>query len=241
MKMNFISLASSSRGNAYLLQSEGCAPLLLEAGLPINQLRARLREHDVSLSDLAGCLISHEHQDHAKAVKDLLKVGMDCFMSEGTAKSLEVYNHHRCYVFSSTTVEGPISSWWVKTFPLQHDASKPIGFFITHGGDRLLFIPDTAYLENRFEGVTMIAVECNNISELLSKNILEGNLPAVVGKRVRRNHMSLENLIAMLKANDLSSCREIWLLHLSDGNSDERRMIQEIQQATGIPVRAAKE
>jgi phosphoribosyl 1,2-cyclic phosphodiesterase len=102
--------------------------------------------------------------------------------------------------------------------------------------DRLLFIPDTAYVENRFEGITMIAVECNNISELLSKNVQEGNIPAIVGKRVRRNHMSLENLISMLKANDLSRCRELWLLHLSDGNADEIRMKKEIQELTGVPV-----
>jgi phosphoribosyl 1,2-cyclic phosphodiesterase len=82
----------------------------------------------------------------------------------------------------------------------------------------------------------MIAVECNNISEIVSKNIMEGHIPAVVGKRVRRNHMSLENLILMLKANDLSQCRAIYLMHLSDGNSDERRMKEEVQAATGIPT-----
>jgi len=38
----------------------------------------------------------------------------------------------------------------------------------------------------------------------------------------------------MLKANDLSQCREIWLLHLSDGNSDENEMRRRVQEATGI-------
>jgi phosphoribosyl 1,2-cyclic phosphodiesterase len=126
--------------------------------------------------------------------------------------------------------------WEIRTFKLEHDAEQPIGFFIRHETEAFLFIPDTAFVENRFEGITMIAVECNNISEILSKNILEGHIPAIVGKRVRRNHMSLENLIAMLNANDLSRCRAIYLMHLSDGNSDERRMKQEIQEATGIPT-----
>ena len=231
--MRFIPLASSSRGNAYLLQVEDTQPLLLEAGLPIKQLRVKLREHGVSLSDLAGCLVSHEHMDHAKAVKDLLKMGVDCWLSEKTAQALGVLSHYRTHHnFESLRISG----WSIIIFDLEHDAIDPKGFFISHGSDRLLFIPDTAYVENRFEGITMIAVECNNISELLSRNILEGYIPALIGKRVRRNHMNLENLILMLEANDLSKCRQIFLMHLSDGNSDERRMKQEIQAATGIPT-----
>ncbi len=233
--MKFTSLASSSRGNAYLLQSDGAAPLLLEAGLPIKQLRDKLREYGVALSDLAGTLVSHEHADHSKAVKGLLKMGIDCYMSTGTAQALGVLTHHRCrLVFSHIE----LSPWIFTSFELEHDAEVPIGYFISDGTDRLLFMPDTAYVHNRFEGVTLIAAECNNISELLSENILKGNLPAVVGKRVRRNHMNLETLISFLKANDLSRCRTIYLMHLSDGNSDERRMIQEMQATMGIPTYA---
>lgn len=236
--MEFIPLASSSRGNAYLVKDQGASPLLLEAGLPINRLRDKLREHGVMLSDLAGCLVSHEHQDHAKAVKDLLKVGVDCYMSEATGTALGVVEHHRFHTIFRQAFY--VWDWWVIPFDLEHDATEPKGFFITHGTDRLLFIPDTAYVQNRFESPTIISVECNNIAELLSKNIQEGYIPAIVGKRVRRSHMSLENLISMLKANDLSRTRQIFLMHLSDGNSDERRMKEEIQAATGIPTYALK-
>jgi len=233
--MQFTSFASSSRGNAYLLQSEGAAPLLLEAGLPISRLRDKLRENGVSLSDLGGCLISHEHGDHSKAVKDLLLHSVDCYMSPGTSKALGVEEHHRVHPLFLDMTEG-IQLWRVIPLPMEHDATEPLGFLIRHERNSLLFIPDTAYIQNRFEGITMIAVECNNISELLSKNILDGHIPAIVGKRIRRNHMSLENLIIMLKTNDLNRCRAIYLMHLSDDNSDERRMKQEVQAATGIPT-----
>lgn len=237
--MNFIPLGSSSRGNAYLLTSEGCAPLLLEAGIPIKELRKKLWTHGVNLSDLAGCLVSHEHQDHAKAVDDLLRAGVDCYMSKGTAEIMGWDGHHRTNIIENEKSFRP-GSWRVVHFPLEHDAEDPKGFFIEDSlYQTCLFIPDTAFVRNRFLGVNILAIEANNIEELLSRNIVSGALNEHAGRRIRRSHMSLERVIAMLKANDLSRCREIWLLHLSDGNSDELRMIKTVERETGIPTFAA--
>jgi len=237
--MNFTPIASSSKGNAYLLESEGVEPLLIEAGIPIKQLREKLH---FGLSGLAGCLVSHEHGDHSRAVKDLLKTGVDCYMSTGTAKSLGVENHHRTNIFKSSYSMEQIGSWGVFTFPLEHDAAEPTGFFIAckNDDDRCLFVPDTGFLKNRFNGITILCIECNNIEGLLSKNIIEGHIPAVVGHRVRRSHMSLERVVTMLKANDLSLCRQIYLLHLSDTNSSEKIMRKKVQEATGVPVSICK-
>jgi phosphoribosyl 1,2-cyclic phosphodiesterase len=238
--MKFTSFASSSRGNAYLLQSEGAPPLLLEAGLSISRLRDKLREHGISLSDLGGCLVSHEHQDHAKAVKDLLKVGMDIWTSEGTARTLGVMEHHRLHTIFREAFY--VEDWWIIPFDLEHDAANPKGFFIAHGGERLLFIPDTAYIENRFQGVTILVIECNNAEDILSEKVLIGVLPALVARRIRRNHMSLRNVKELILANNMArTLREIWLIHLSDTNSSEQRFKKEIQELTGVPVYICEE
>lgn len=233
--MRFIPLASSSKGNAYLLESVGVAPLLLEAGLPIARLRDLLREHGVMLSDLAGCLVSHEHQDHAKAVKDLLKAGVDCWMSVGTAMAQGEWTiHHRLQIVSEKSFR--VDQWIIQPFDLEHDAAESKGFLIAYGDDRCLFIPDTQLIENRFKSPTIIAIETNYCEEILHENIVKGYIPSVVGRRTRRNHASLNTVKEFLLANDLSKCREVWLLHLSDGNSDEKRMKDEIEQEIGIPV-----
>lgn len=234
--MNFTPLASSSKGNAYLVESDGVAPLLFECGIPIKRLREKL---NFGLSGLAGCLVSHCHMDHAKAVKDLLKAGVNVYASFSTAETLGVEDHHRIFWLHSRK-ETMVDDWTVLAFELNHDVPCQ-GFLIEHSGERLLFIPDTGWVENRFQGVTILAIECNNIEELLSASILNGGIPAVAGRRIRRNHMSLERVVSMLKANDLSRCREIWLLHLSAGNSDEARMIKAVREATGIPCRVCNE
>lgn len=233
--MKFTTIASSSKGNAYLAEAEGIPPLLIEAGIPAKQLREKL---PVGLSTLAGCLISHEHTDHSRAVKSLLKAGVDCYMSSGTAVALDILDNHRVLCLLAGTIE-PVNGWKVLPFALNHDAAGPLGFLIGHKNERLLFIPDTAYVKQKFKGITILAIECNYIQEILSENILNGSVNKTVGNRIRQNHMNLKNLIAMLKENNLSLCREIWLLHLSSANSNEKRMIKEVQEATGIPTYAA--
>ncbi|OPY76095.1 MAG: putative metallo-hydrolase YycJ [Syntrophorhabdus sp. PtaU1.Bin050] len=239
--MNFIPLASSSAGNAYLVTAEGVPPLLLECGIPIKQLREKLWSHGVSLSDLAGCLVSHAHSDHSKAVKDLLRAGVDCYMSYETARALDVDISHRVYSINlASAYPLLLPDWIVKFFPLVHDAAGASGFFIGNGNERLLFIPDTAFVTNRFVGVNILAIECNHISDVLSENILSGHVPAAVGRRVRRNHMSLSVVKDFILANNMQkTLREIHLIHLSDANSSEERMIREVQEATGIPCKVA--
>jgi phosphoribosyl 1,2-cyclic phosphodiesterase len=209
---------------------------MIECGLPMKALREKL---SFSLSGLAGCLISHCHGDHSKAANDLLKAGVDVWTSEETAEALEIRNHHRTNILMSDNQEY-IGEWVVLPFDLHHDVPTH-GFLI---GDprfeKLLFVPDTSYIRNRFEGVNIVAIECNYVADKLSHNIQSGAIPKAVGRRVRRNHMELNTVKNFLLANDLSRCREVHLLHMSDGNSDEIKMIREIQEITGVPVYAEK-
>ena len=55
--MNLKVLASSSKGNSYILQSP-TGSLLIEAGIPWGKLLQGL-EYDIR--GVVGCLISHEH------------------------------------------------------------------------------------------------------------------------------------------------------------------------------------
>ena len=60
-------------------------------------------------------------------------------------------------------------------------------------------------------------------------------VPAV-RRRLLTSHFSLKHAKQMLQANDLSTVREIHLLHLSNENSDHQYFKTEIQKLTGKPV-----
>lgn len=224
-------LATGSKGNCYHI-TDGHTPLLLEAGINFKQIRQAL---NFKTSDIVGCLITHEHGDHAKGLKDVLNAGIDTYLSAGTMQALGV-NHHRLKAVE-TLQPFIIGTWRIMPFETEHDTAEPIGFLLANkAGDKLLFATDTYFIRYKFKGVTHLMIECNYSKSILDKNIDEGITPRIMRKRLIKSHFSLENVLEFLKANDLSKVQEIHLLHLSDSNSDEALFKNEVQKVTGKPV-----
>ncbi len=223
-------LASSSRGNCYRV-SDGSTPLLLEAGIRFKEIQQKL---NFRLSEIAGCLITHEHQDHAKAVKDVMKAGINCYMSYDTAEALGVSGHR--VRIAKAREQFQIGTWTILPFDAVHDAKEPLGFLLASGKEKLLFATDTSYIRYRFKGLTHIMIEANYQREILEHGVEEGLVPVVVRNRIRRSHFDLEHLKEFFKANDLCELQEVWLLHLSENNSDEEQFKREIQEIVGKPV-----
>ena len=224
-------IASGSKGNCYLL-SDGRTSLLLECGISVKQIRHAC---NYNLNQTEACLITHEHQDHCRAVKDIMAAGVDCYMSQGTADALKVSGHHRCQILQARHMR-QIGTWKIMPFKTVHDAVEPLGFLLSTGKDRVLFATDTAYLRNRFAGLTHVLVECNYDQQTLDGNVSTGITPRSLADRIRQTHFGLENVLEFLAANDLSGVQGIWLLHLSDHNADAGRIKRAVQRATGKPV-----
>lgn len=227
-------LASGSKGNAYRI-TDGRTPLLLEAGITWKQIQQGL---NFKTSELAGCLISHEHQDHCKAVRDVMRAGIDCYMSQGTADAMGLSGHRIRQVQARKQFH--VGTWTILPFSTEHDAAEPLGFLLANkDGDKLLYATDTFYIRYRFRGLTHILVETNYSLDILRENMAAGLVAPELKNRLLKSHMSLETCKEFLKANDLSWVQEIWLIHMSDGNSDAARFKREIQALTGKVVNIA--
>jgi phosphoribosyl 1,2-cyclic phosphodiesterase len=226
-------LASSSAGNAYLVG--GRSPLLLDCGLSYRELQ---RATGYKLTGLAGCLVGHEHADHSKAAPDLMRAGINCYMSAGTAEALGLTGHRLRAIKALDLLM--VGGWAVLPFDTVHDAAEPLGFLIAGEGEKILYLTDTAYCRYRFRGLTRIMIECNYSREILDRNIEAGKLHPGLRRRLLRSHMGLDRVLTFLAVNDLSAVREVMLLHLSDGNSDAVGFKRAIQAATGRMVRVAE-
>ena len=229
--IEFTPYASGSSGNCYRI-TDGRTPLLLECGIPYKEIQKHLNFH---ISEIAGCIVSHEHQDHCKAVKDIMRAGIDCYISAGTAEALGISGHRLNIIKAKQQFR--IGSWTILPFETQHDAAEPLGFLLANqAGDKLLYATDTYYIRYKFHGLTHIMVECNYAADILKRNVEAGAVPKELKTRILKSHFSLENVKDFLRANDLSKVQEIWLLHLSEQNSCEKRFKEEVQKITGKPT-----
>jgi phosphoribosyl 1,2-cyclic phosphodiesterase len=228
--ISFTALHSSSAGNLYTV-SNGASTLLLECGLTIQRVKKAL---DFKLHEIAAALVTHEHLDHARAASDIAAAGIDVYMSAGTAHTLGLSGNRIKTIQALTQFK--IGPWVILPFPTEHDAAEPLGFLIQNGQDKLLFATDTYFVRYKFAGLTHIALEVN-----YSLATLQPDLHPAQKKRLLKSHMSLNTALATLEANDLSLVREIWALHLSEGNSDAEMFKETIQKKTGLPVHIAPE
>lgn len=235
--MEFTAHASGSAGNLYEVTAPGHPPLLIEAGVPFKALQRSVK---FRVSQLAGALIGHSHGDHSQSVPKLLAAGVDCYMSVETASELGVKGHHRVRpVFAEH--QFTVGPWAVVPLELTHDVPC-LGFLVaSKAGERLLYVSDTAYCKYRFDHLSILAIEANYSRGILDRLVEQGTLDRHHAARVVRNHMSIEHAAQLLVANDLTSAREVHLLHLSGGNSHADEFKAQIERLVGLPVYIAGE
>ena len=222
-------IATGSKGNAYAIR-DGDETILIDPGIPIKEIQKAL---NFGVSRLKFCLVSHEHQDHCKAVKDIMGLGVPCAMSAGTLNAIGPDNFASLPLILNSRKPAIFESWTVLPFDLVHDAAEPLGFLIqSPTGKKICFATDTARIDFDFSGVTHWLVEANYSEELLT----ESTRPETVKDRIRASHMSIENLCEFFKRQDLSATEEIYLIHLSDNNSDEKLFKKIIEKTTGKPL-----
>ncbi len=217
--MKLTCLGSSSAGNGYLLHNISTC-LVIEAGVSISEVKNAL---GFNIRKIAGVIVSHSHQDHSGKIKEYSSAGIPCYTS-------------RNYLPYKPLLEFRVGEFEILPFPIQHDV-ECFGFLIRHPEiGQLVFLTDGMYSPYTFRGLNHILIEANYDQEILDKNVLNGSLSPVIRNRIMKNHISLQTCKEFLRVNELSGVLNIILLHLSNGNSNEKRFKSEIERLTGKQV-----
>ena len=226
-------LGSSSSGNCYVFDN-GKEALVVEAGISFSEVKKAV---NFDISRIVGCLVSHEHGDHAKYVQKFIDAHIPVYMSLGTLKKIEITKYPKRLIAEKQTV---IGTFKVLPFNTQHDAAEPLGFLIYHPEiGTTLFATDTCYLAHTFKGLNNILIEANYRLDILETNVETGKVPKAQRDRTLQSHMSFHTCIETLQASDLSAVNNIVLIHLSDSNSNAAEFQKEIHEATGKTVHVA--
>jgi len=218
-------ISSGSKGNAYLLENSE-EILIIECGVNIKKIKEAL---NFDYSKVVGCIVSHEHGDHAKAINQLMSLGINVFATEGTHAALgSTMNNRACVMQYEKVFE--LGSFKIKPFDVMHDAAEPCGFLIHHlECGNVLFITDLIYCAYTFPNLNNIIIEAN-YDDAIAKQKL-GDME-FLRNRIIKSHMSIDTCLKTLKANDISQVNNIVLIHLSDGNSDAIAFKHRVELAT---------
>ena len=225
-------LASSSLGNAYIV-SDGTTSILLDAGIPYKELQVK---SDFKVNEVATCFISHSHQDHSRAVKDLLSATIDVYALPETLSAMGVSDHHRTH-----SVE-PLKSITINTFEIMaitmyHDCPC-VGYMVysEKTGERLFFATDTYKITVNPQSVDYLILEINYQKEIVNNLVNEGKMEASIRARLLFSHYELSKALKWLKKIDKSRLKRIYVAHLSNGHSNAEQIRQAVIAETGVPT-----
>lgn len=235
--MKFTQFYSGSAGNLYLLDAHG-ERLLIECGVSWGKIREAL---EFDLSGIVGCLLTHEHQDHCKAVRDVMKNGIKVFSSFGTIDSLSILSDRMSWELVDKE-HFDIGGFRIHPYNAHHDCIEPYLYTIHHGVEWMLFATDTSFIKQEFRTpFDIIAIECSYDKDTLRAMVDAGKIHETVAKRLLTSHLEKSNTMDYLtRCCDLSKCTEIHLLHCSGDNLDREKVRQEFEDKYFIDVKVVQ-
>lgn len=224
MTLRFAALGSGSKGNCLVAEAGGTR-VLLDCGLSPRETERRLARLGLAPADLAGILLTHEHDDHAGqaypfAAQHRLPVWLTYGTQAAMAESGKVAGEVR-----TRSIDGrdafAIGGLQVLPYTVPHDAREPVQFVFSDGAMRLGVLTDigasTAHVEATLSGCDALVLECNHDLDLL----WAGDYPKWLKERIAGpfGHLSNASSEKLLASLDRSRLKHVLAAHLSHQNN----------------------
>ena len=193
----------SEQGNCYILNCDG-DKLIIDAGVKIDEIKKAL---NWSLKDVSACIVSHEHGDHTRSVKELRKLGIRVFTPyEDPADQM-------CVRFGRYVID---------TFKLPHNGTQNRGFLIRNMAFTMLYLTDFEFCGFYFKHIrpNVMLVECNHT---------KADDEAANYAHVVLGHASLYVTKEFVRVNATENLTNVILCHLSDTNADPQLIREHIE------------
>ncbi|MDO4982223.1 MAG: MBL fold metallo-hydrolase [Eubacteriales bacterium] len=221
--------ASGSGGNCLLI-SHKSTNILVDAGISIRRIEAALSRSQLSMGDITGVLITHEHSDHISALRMIAKKYDVPLCAPHTVAARivgmlpETGEHIRIIPVGEIIRIGELA---VKAFYTSHDTDESVGYRVS--GDGIFAIATdtgcvTEEIWNGLAGADTVLIESNHDEDMLRW----GPYPAVLKRRILSEHGHLSNEDCARLAGRLaeSGTGTIVLGHLSKINNTPQKALE---------------
>ena len=223
--IRFKSLGSGSAGNATVVQARSgtqLTHLLVDCGLGIRQLDARLGQAGMLAEQIDAIFITHEHADHIGCARQLaLRHRIPIWMSHGTYSAIGEPDFDGLLRIAADTAEIAVGALRVRPFTVPHDAREPLQLTCSDGAARLGVLTDlghaTSHVMAQLAGCGTLLLECNHDPQMLAAS----TYPPFLKRRVGGDwgHLANEAAAAIAQAMLPGGLKQVVAAHLSEHNN----------------------
>jgi phosphoribosyl 1,2-cyclic phosphodiesterase len=215
-------LASGSRGNAIVLEHDGCS-VFVDAGLSGRRHLERLRMAGFGGVSPEMLFLSHEHSDHVRGAGVLArKWSIPVCCTGGTLSACRNYLGRipgAEILENGSTVD--VGSFTVTAFSIAHDAADPSGYVIEWDDGRLGIATDLGkagpLVRESLSGCSAVVLEFNHDEDMLWTGSYPWNLKQRIASSTGHlSNQAASELLASICHSDLRTCV---LAHLSQENN----------------------
>ena len=224
--MRLCSIASGSSGNCIYVGSEA-THLLVDVGISGKRTENGLHELGLTVIDIDGILITHEHADHIQGLGVIArKYEIPIYATAGTIKAMKSCSslgnvEESLYREVQEDRKLTIKDLTINPMHISHDAAQPVGYRISYGSRRVAVCTDLGvyndYTVECLKGMDALLLEANHDVNMLQV----GPYPYYLKQRILgdRGHLSNENSGRLLGRILHDGLCTILLGHLSKENN----------------------
>jgi phosphoribosyl 1,2-cyclic phosphodiesterase len=236
--VRFQVLASGSAGNAILVRA-GEITLLVDAGLPLDELERRLESARVAPHTLDAIALTHGHLDHARSAGRLSRKTGACVLAvNGLLSNASLRGARQTRAISpgrpiEVLARRGRDVLHLTGVPLPHDADPTLAFRLEHEGRVAVVCTDLGTPQRDLAGplgeADLLYLEFNHDERLLA----QGPYTPALKRRVAgpRGHLSNEQAATLLEALAGTRLRTLVLAHLSATNNTPELALQAARAA----------
>lgn len=224
--MRLCSIASGSSGNCIYVGSDA-THLLVDVGISGKRVEAGLKELDLSMRDIDGIFITHEHTDHIGGLGVLArKYEIPIYATKGTIEAIKgipsigkIPEELFCPVRAEEKIT--VKDLVCNPMKISHDAAEPVAYRIQHGKKRVGIVTDLGnyneYTVESLQGMDALLLEANHDVNMLQV----GPYPYYLKQRILgdRGHLSNEKAGQLLCSLWHDKMQAVMLGHLSKENN----------------------
>ena len=217
----YCNLYSGSSGNCSYIESDN-TKLLIDCGVSSKKLEGALNSIGLSLQEIDGILISHEHNDHVKGLSAVCKkYHIPIYANNPTFTNITQNVPDELRKKFNTNEYFEIGDVKVYPFSIPHDAADPCGFNLFFENKKFTIATDIGHIDNKVlhnldesdfllleSNYEITMLQCSKYPYLLKKRILGPN-----------GHLSNDDAGLVISELLKNGVQNIMLGHLSENNN----------------------